>query len=54
MAQFNEKAQCFIDQYSGFSVKGPDGKNHPINGKVNPPFKKKACRVPPINPFWVV
>lgn len=42
MAQFNEKAQCFIDQYNGFSVEGPDGKSHPINGKVNILFKIKS------------
>ncbi|KAI8330426.1 hypothetical protein BC941DRAFT_485542 [Chlamydoabsidia padenii] len=32
--QFNEKAQCFIDQYNGFSIDGPDGKKHHINGKM--------------------
>ncbi|ORZ23069.1 hypothetical protein BCR42DRAFT_366532 [Absidia repens] len=32
--QFNEKAQCFIDQYSNFSIQGPDGKEYPVNGKM--------------------
>ncbi|KAF9139535.1 hypothetical protein BG015_001986 [Linnemannia schmuckeri] len=31
---FNEKAQCFIDQYGKFSIKGPDGKDHNVNGQL--------------------
>ncbi|KAG0220041.1 hypothetical protein BGX33_009593 [Mortierella sp. NVP41] len=28
---FNEKAQCFVEQYGNFTVKGPDGKDHNVN-----------------------
>ncbi|KAF9128660.1 hypothetical protein BG015_004308, partial [Linnemannia schmuckeri] len=31
---FNEKAQCFVDQYGDFTVKGPDGKDHHVNGQL--------------------
>ncbi|KAI8078789.1 uncharacterized protein BX664DRAFT_362351 [Halteromyces radiatus] len=34
MEQFNEKAQCFIDQYNGFNIQGPDGQDHHVNGKM--------------------
>ncbi|KAF8938725.1 hypothetical protein BGZ47_008458 [Haplosporangium gracile] len=29
---FNKKAQCFIDQYGNFTVKGPDEKDYNVNG----------------------
>ncbi|KAI8339559.1 hypothetical protein BC941DRAFT_420832 [Chlamydoabsidia padenii] len=32
--QFDQKAQCFIDQYNGFSIEGPDGEQHHVNGKM--------------------
>ncbi|CAO3591298.1 unnamed protein product [Absidia cylindrospora] len=34
MEKFNNKAQCFIDQYNGFSIQGPDGQDHHVNGKM--------------------
>ncbi|KAJ3024848.1 UNVERIFIED_CONTAM: Endothelin-converting enzyme 2 [Siphonaria sp. JEL0065] len=32
--QFNERAQCFVDQYSNYTVKGPDGKVFHVDGKL--------------------
>lgn len=32
---FVEKSQCFIDQYSGFTVKGPNNEEAHVNGKVS-------------------
>ncbi|KAI9475617.1 MAG: hypothetical protein EXX96DRAFT_638830 [Benjaminiella poitrasii] len=32
--QFDEKAQCFIDQYSKFNITGPDNKTVNVNGKL--------------------
>jgi endothelin-converting enzyme len=32
--EFQKKAQCFIDHYSSYSVKGADGKAHPVNGNL--------------------
>ncbi|KAF9345814.1 hypothetical protein BGX34_004444, partial [Mortierella sp. NVP85] len=29
---FDVKSQCFIDQYNEFTVRGPDGTNHFVNG----------------------
>ncbi|OAQ26349.1 zincin [Linnemannia elongata AG-77] len=31
---FNEKSQCFVNQYGNFSIKGPDGKNYNVNGQL--------------------
>lgn len=31
---FQEKAQCFIDQYANFTVEGPDGKPLHVNGRL--------------------
>ncbi|KAG0247560.1 hypothetical protein BG011_001299 [Mortierella polycephala] len=31
-AAFEEKSKCFIDQYSEYTVKGPDGTDHFVNG----------------------
>ncbi|KAG0235119.1 hypothetical protein BGW42_005769 [Actinomortierella wolfii] len=31
VTNFDEKAQCFMDQYGNFTVKGPDGKDHHLN-----------------------
>ncbi|KAJ8653478.1 hypothetical protein O0I10_010914 [Lichtheimia ornata] len=32
--QFEEKTQCFIRQYSNFTITGPDGKEVHVNGKL--------------------
>ncbi|KXS19982.1 peptidase family M13 [Gonapodya prolifera JEL478] len=31
---FEERAQCFVNQYGNFTVKGPDGKSVNVNGKL--------------------
>ena len=31
---FEKKAQCFIDQYSDFTITGPDGNTHNVDGKL--------------------
>ncbi|KAF9120737.1 hypothetical protein BGW39_011129 [Mortierella sp. 14UC] len=31
---FDEKAQCFVSQYDNFTIKGPDGAEHNVNGKL--------------------
>ncbi|KAF9904445.1 hypothetical protein EC991_002663 [Linnemannia zychae] len=31
---FNEKVKCFVDQYGNFTVKGPDGKDHHVDGQL--------------------
>lgn len=31
--RFEERKQCFIEQYSNYTITGPDGKQHPINGR---------------------
>lgn len=31
---FQKRAQCFIDQYSNFTVTGPDGKELHVNGRL--------------------
>ncbi|GJJ74948.1 hypothetical protein EMPS_07306 [Entomortierella parvispora] len=36
-AAFNERAQCFVDQYSNFTIKGADGKDYHVNGKLTLP-----------------
>ncbi|RCH85801.1 hypothetical protein CU098_002675, partial [Rhizopus stolonifer] len=33
-AKFEEKTQCFIDQYSKFNISGPDSKTVNVNGKL--------------------
>lgn len=32
--EFTKRTQCFVDQYSKFSIQGPDGKSVNINGKL--------------------
>src|ERR1700753_1587686 len=32
--EFKSRAQCFIDQYSNFTITGPDGKKYHINGRL--------------------
>ncbi|KAK5796897.1 hypothetical protein F5H01DRAFT_385459 [Linnemannia elongata] len=31
---FDEKAQCYVNQYGNFTIKGPDGKDHNLNGQL--------------------
>ncbi|KAG0282187.1 hypothetical protein BGZ97_009084, partial [Linnemannia gamsii] len=31
---FVEKSQCFVEQYGNFTVQGPDGKEHNVNGEL--------------------
>ena len=31
---FQGKAKCFVDQYSNFTVKGPEGKDYNVNGQL--------------------
>ncbi|KAG0277094.1 hypothetical protein BGZ95_006521 [Linnemannia exigua] len=31
---FNEKAQCFVDQYGNFTIRGPDNKDYNLNGRL--------------------
>ncbi|KAK4210502.1 putative metalloendopeptidase [Rhypophila decipiens] len=31
---FEERAECFVDQYANFSIPGPDGKRLHVNGKL--------------------
>ncbi|KAF9545334.1 hypothetical protein EC957_011088 [Mortierella hygrophila] len=31
---FDEKAQCYVNQYGNFTIKGPDGKDHNLNGEL--------------------
>ncbi|KAK3838098.1 MAG: hypothetical protein J3R72DRAFT_493213 [Linnemannia gamsii] len=31
---FNDKAQCFVDQYGNFTIKGPDGAEHNVDGHL--------------------
>lgn len=33
-AEFDKRAQCFVEQYEKYSIKGPDGKDHNVNGKL--------------------
>jgi endothelin-converting enzyme len=34
IAAFEDRAQCFVDQYSKFSITGPDGKEYHVNGRL--------------------
>lgn len=34
MAGFEERVQCFVDQYSEFTVTGPDSKPLHVNGRL--------------------
>ncbi|KAF9933258.1 hypothetical protein FBU30_006026 [Linnemannia zychae] len=36
-AAFNEKAQCFVNQYSRFTIKGPDNIDYKVNGQLTLP-----------------
>ncbi|KAF8931453.1 hypothetical protein BGZ47_011839 [Haplosporangium gracile] len=31
---FDEKAQCYVNQYGNFTIKGPDGKDHNLDGQL--------------------
>ena len=31
---FDERAQCYIDQYESYSIVGPDGEKKNVNGKL--------------------
>ncbi|KAF9122996.1 hypothetical protein BGW39_009333, partial [Mortierella sp. 14UC] len=31
---FEDKAQCFVNQYGNFTIKGPDGKDHSLDGQM--------------------
>ncbi|KAG0365784.1 hypothetical protein BGX24_003968 [Mortierella sp. AD032] len=31
---FNEKAQCFVEQYGNFTIKGSDNKDYNLNGRL--------------------
>jgi endothelin-converting enzyme len=31
---FESRAQCFVEQYSGFNVSAPDGSQVPVNGRL--------------------
>ncbi|KAG0049846.1 hypothetical protein BGZ83_005339 [Gryganskiella cystojenkinii] len=33
-AAFNNKSQCFVKQYSSYTVNGPDGKDYNVNGAL--------------------
>ncbi|KAG0276201.1 hypothetical protein BGZ95_007856 [Linnemannia exigua] len=32
-AMYTEKAQCFVEQYGNFTIDGPDGQPHNVNGR---------------------
>jgi len=34
LQHFQEKSQCFIDQYGNFTVKDPQGRENHVNGKL--------------------
>ncbi|KAF9361863.1 hypothetical protein BGX26_011087 [Mortierella sp. AD094] len=34
LQEFNERSQCFIDQYGNFTVKDPQGRENYVNGKL--------------------
>ncbi|KAF9930645.1 hypothetical protein BGZ67_005710 [Mortierella alpina] len=33
LAEFTTRSQCFVDQYSNFTVKGPNGKDYAVDGQ---------------------
>lgn len=34
MAAFNDKAKCFVGQYNTFTLKGPEGSEHNVDGTL--------------------
>ncbi|KAG0371442.1 hypothetical protein BGX24_001670 [Mortierella sp. AD032] len=32
---FEDKAQCYVNQYSNFTIKGPDGKDYNLDGQIS-------------------
>jgi len=32
--EFERKAECFVQQYNNFTIDGPDGKPHNVNGRL--------------------
>ncbi|KAF9274254.1 hypothetical protein BGZ68_000828 [Mortierella alpina] len=34
LEEFTVRSQCFVDQYSNFTIEGPGGKSYPVNGQL--------------------
>lgn len=34
IAEFERKAECFVEEYGNFTIDGPDGKPHHVNGRL--------------------
>ncbi|KAG0200564.1 hypothetical protein BGX28_006415 [Mortierella sp. GBA30] len=34
LSAFETRAKCFVEQYSNFTITGPDGKDHPVDGQL--------------------